>query len=93
MDLTDLIASDAIIGSLKAVSKKQAIQAIAEKAAELRDIGWRVLTVWECALKGKTALPMPDVVDRVSRWLHTEEPCAEIADHELAVAKAQGKAS
>ncbi|WP_199261573.1 very short patch repair endonuclease [Paracoccus binzhouensis] len=64
-----------------------------EKAAALRDIGWRVLTVWECALKGKTALPMPDVVDRVSGWLRSEEPCAEIAGHGLAVAKAQGKAS
>ncbi|MGE0845048.1 MAG: PTS IIA-like nitrogen regulatory protein PtsN [Flavobacteriaceae bacterium] len=33
MDLTDLIASDAIIGSLKAVSKKQAIQEMAEFVA------------------------------------------------------------
>jgi PTS system nitrogen regulatory IIA component len=33
MDLSDLIRPDAIIGSLKANSKKQAIQALAEKAA------------------------------------------------------------
>jgi PTS system nitrogen regulatory IIA component len=33
MDLSDLITPDAIIGSLKANSKKQAIQALAEKAA------------------------------------------------------------
>ena len=33
MDLGDLIAPDAVIGSLKANSKKQVIQAIAEKAA------------------------------------------------------------
>jgi PTS system nitrogen regulatory IIA component len=33
MDLGDLIAPEAVIGSLKANSKKQAIQAISEKAA------------------------------------------------------------
>lgn len=35
MDLSDLIKPEAVIGSLKANSKKQAIQAVAEKAAEL----------------------------------------------------------
>ena len=38
MDLGDLIKPEAVIGSLKANSKKQAIQAIAEKAAELTGI-------------------------------------------------------
>jgi PTS system nitrogen regulatory IIA component len=35
MDLSDLIKPDAILGSLKANSKKQVIQALAEKAAEM----------------------------------------------------------
>ncbi|WP_421725215.1 PTS IIA-like nitrogen regulatory protein PtsN [Bauldia sp.] len=35
MDLGDLISPDAIVGSLKANSKKQVIQAIAEKASVL----------------------------------------------------------
>jgi PTS system nitrogen regulatory IIA component len=35
MDLTDLIRPEAVVGSLKANSKKQVIQAIAEKAAVL----------------------------------------------------------
>ncbi len=35
MDLTDLIRPEAVVGSLKANSKKQVIQAIAEKAAIL----------------------------------------------------------
>ena len=35
VDLSDLIKPEAVIGSLKANSKKQAIQAISEKAAEL----------------------------------------------------------
>lgn len=35
MDLGDLISAEAVIGSMKANSKKQVIQAIAEKAAAL----------------------------------------------------------
>jgi PTS system nitrogen regulatory IIA component len=35
MDLSDLIRPEAILGSLKANSKKQVIQALAEKAAEM----------------------------------------------------------
>jgi PTS system nitrogen regulatory IIA component len=35
MDLSDLIKPDAILASLKANSKKQALQALAEKAAEM----------------------------------------------------------
>ena len=38
MDLSDLIKPDAILGSLKANSKKQVIQALAEKAAEMTGI-------------------------------------------------------
>ncbi|HMN84992.1 MAG TPA: PTS IIA-like nitrogen regulatory protein PtsN [Bauldia sp.] len=38
MDLSDLIKPDAVVSSLKANSKKQAIQAIAERAAELTGI-------------------------------------------------------
>jgi len=38
MDLSDLIKPEAVIGTLKANSKKQAIQAISEKAAELTGI-------------------------------------------------------
>ena len=38
MDLGDLISQEAVVGSLKANSKKQAIQMIAEKAASLTGI-------------------------------------------------------
>jgi len=41
MDLSDLIRPDAIIGSLKANSKKQAIQALAEKAAQITKLDER----------------------------------------------------
>jgi DNA mismatch endonuclease (patch repair protein) len=31
--------------------------------------GWRVLTVWECALKGRGRLPIGEVLDRAANWL------------------------
>lgn len=39
----------------------------------LGEAGWRVLTVWECALKGKTALSLDAVADTAARWLHSGE--------------------
>ncbi len=38
MDLSDLISPDAVLLNLKVQSKKQAIQALAEKAASLTDV-------------------------------------------------------
>ena len=35
----------------------------------LRESDWRVMTVWECALVGRHALTLPDVVGIVRRWL------------------------
>lgn len=35
----------------------------------LREAGWRVLTVWECAIRGRTRLEFPDVIDRICAWL------------------------
>ncbi|MCH7778553.1 MAG: DNA mismatch endonuclease Vsr [Gemmatimonadetes bacterium] len=32
--------------------------------------GWRVLTVWECALVGKNAEPAEDIADAARVWLH-----------------------
>lgn len=31
--------------------------------------GWRVLTIWECALKGRERLPVKTVLDRAAEWL------------------------
>lgn len=30
---------------------------------------WRVLTIWECALKGRERLPVETVLDRAAGWL------------------------
>lgn len=42
-----------------------------DKATEaaLRADGWRVLTIWECALKGRERLPVDEVLDRAADWL------------------------
>jgi DNA mismatch endonuclease (patch repair protein) len=37
--------------------------------AKLLAAGWRVLTVWECALKGKQKRSVTDIVDQVAKWI------------------------
>lgn len=37
----------------------------------LRKLGWRTLTIWECSLKGKKRLPMDTVLARAERWLRS----------------------
>lgn len=38
----------------------------------LRKARWRVITVWECALKGRGRLPADQVIDRVSRAIEPD---------------------
>lgn len=46
---------------------------------ELEAGGWRVLTIWECALKGRTRLETTDLLERVVEWLHSgESPSGDI---------------
>lgn len=48
----------------------------------LADSGWRVGTIWECALKGKTRLPFDKVVDQCSIWLKSSIKTFEVSGHE-----------
>ncbi|HEY2961664.1 MAG TPA: very short patch repair endonuclease [Pyrinomonadaceae bacterium] len=41
----------------------------AEASAALVRAGWRVLTVWECAFKGRTRRKEDDVITDVATWL------------------------
>lgn len=50
--------------------------------AELTEKGWRIATVWECALKGRARLPCPEVVDACAMWLNSEERFLEIKGDE-----------
>ncbi len=39
----------------------------------LRDAGWRVATIWECALKGRYRLPIGAVAEACAGWLLSDE--------------------
>ena len=47
--------------------------------AALHERGWRQAEVWECALKGRTKLPFPEVIDTLADWLRTGGDFLEIA--------------
>ena len=46
---------------------------------ELLERGWRVLTVWECALRGKFSRPSSVVAECVRTWLESSEPTGDLA--------------
>ena len=39
----------------------------------LRDAGWRVATIWECAMKGRYRLPVETIAKNCARWLESDE--------------------
>jgi len=41
----------------------------AESYASLKEEGWYILTIWECALKGRTRRPLDEVIDMAADWL------------------------
>ncbi len=42
-----------------------------ENLAAIQEKGIRVLTIWECTLKGKTRLPMENVIEQADQWLRS----------------------
>lgn len=50
--------------------------------AKLRENGWRIGEVWECALKGPTRLPVAEVLDRCDTWLRSGFGTLEVAGDE-----------
>ena len=38
----------------------------------LRQLGWRIAVVWECALKGKTRSPVGQSVEALAEWLKSD---------------------
>ena len=45
----------------------------------LTEAGWRIGTVRECALKGKTRLPFDSVVDQCAIWLKSDIKTLEVS--------------
>ena len=58
------------------IGRNREVDTVAEEA--LRDAGWRIATVWECALKGRSRLQLEDVVTTLSEWLRSEQPSLTI---------------
>lgn len=44
--------------------------------------GWRVATIWECALKGRGRMPVTAIADRCTAWLESDGAVLEIRGHE-----------
>jgi len=49
-----------------------------ESLQKLRDAGWRVLVIWECAFKGVKRLPLEKIVAGAGRFLTGKKKFAEI---------------
>lgn len=54
------------------IGRNQARDEIAHAA--LLAAGWRVLTVWECALIGRGRRPIEDIVEQASDFLRSDSP-------------------
>lgn len=46
--------------------------------AELLGKDWRVMTIWECAIRGKARLELPAVTEAVRGWLEAAGPLASL---------------
>ncbi len=44
----------------------------------LRETGWRIAHVFECAIRGKVRRPVEIVAAEVARWIRRESPAQEI---------------
>lgn len=49
-----------------------------ETLSSLRKDGWRILTLWECALKGRTRKPLEKITEDVAVWLESSRALKEI---------------
>lgn len=58
------------------ITRNRAVDARSEAA--LGEAGWRLGVVWECALKGRTRLPLVEVLEACMAWLRSQEPRLEI---------------
>lgn len=45
---------------------------------ELLNLHWRVLVIWECAMKGKHKLDFESTIISISKWLKSSDMYAEI---------------
>lgn len=53
-----------------------------ENLLALADDGWRVATIWECALKGRARLPIETIAGHCAAWLESDESEMELSGDE-----------
>ena len=58
------------------IGRNRTVDALA--SAALADAGWRVASIWECALKGRNKLGIDEVAQRVSDWIGSDLPSLDI---------------
>jgi DNA mismatch endonuclease (patch repair protein) len=58
------------------ITRNRAVDVRSEAA--LAEAGWRLGVVWECALKGRTRLPLLDVLEACAAWLRSDAPRLEV---------------
>lgn len=44
-----------------------------ENIEKLLKDGWRILQIWECALKGRERLPIETIIEHAALWLQSEQ--------------------
>jgi DNA mismatch endonuclease (patch repair protein) len=49
----------------------------------LRRDGWRILTIWECALKGRAKLPENEILAQAGKWVLSIVPARDIRGAEV----------
>ncbi|NIJ20737.1 DNA mismatch endonuclease (patch repair protein) [Sphingomonas naasensis] len=58
------------------IARNQEVDAKAEAALLKTD--WRYALVWECALKGRTRLPIEEVLEQLADWIPSDLPRLEV---------------
>lgn len=56
----------------------------AEARLSLEHLGWRILMVWECALKGPRKFPLEKLLDEAAQWLIRGSDSREIKGRKIA---------
>jgi DNA mismatch endonuclease (patch repair protein) len=49
-----------------------------ESMEKLRAAGWRVASIWECAVRGRAKRPFPEIIDECRDWLQSDTSTLEI---------------
>lgn len=51
----------------------------------LLQVVWRILIVWECALKGKTKLDRVRLIDEIEAWIVSDSDYVNICGHNIGI--------